>query len=171
MKISTKGRYSLRMMLDLAVHGDNGPVPLRDVARRQEISDKYLEQLAMALCHGGLISSVRGANGGYLLTREKSAYTVGEILRLMEGDLGMVPCVNDESTCSRVETCVTHEVWQQVSSAVADVVDNITLEDLTRRYWEKNGLAAQAAMARGGEKTTNVVGSADVESRLATALG
>ena len=93
MKISTKGRYALRLMLDLAVQPGDAAVPLRDVAERQEISDKYLEQIVTQLARGGLVRSVRGAGGGYLLTRAPEEYTVGEILRQLEGNLAPVSCV------------------------------------------------------------------------------
>ena len=137
MKISTKGRYALRLMLDLAVQSGDSAVPLRDVAERQEISDKYLEQIVTQLARGGLVRSVRGAGGGYLLTRTPEEYTVGEILRQLEGNLAPVSCVSGGSCCGRADRCVTLEVWQQIQDAVDGVVDNITLADLVKRYHEK----------------------------------
>ena len=137
MKISTKGRYALRLMLDLAIQPGDSAVPLRDVAERQEISDKYLEQIVTQLARGGLVRSVRGAGGGYLLTRTPEEYTVGEILRQLEGNLAPVSCVSGGSCCGRADRCVTLEVWQQIQDAVDGVVDNITLADLVRRYREK----------------------------------
>lgn len=137
MKISTKGRYALRLMLDLAVHSSGNAVPLRDVAQRQEISDKYLEQIVTQLSRAGLVRSVRGAGGGYLLVREPAQYTVGEILRILEGNLAPVSCADGMVCCQRADRCVTVEVWQQVEAAVAGVVDHITLADLVRRYFEK----------------------------------
>lgn len=137
MKISTKGRYALRLMLDLALQGGEGPVPLRDVARRQDISDKYLEQIITPLSRAGLVRSVRGAGGGYLLTRPAEEYTVGEILRVLEGPLVPVSCAQDKQCCGRAEQCVTQEVWESVMAAVAGVVDHITLADLVKRYHEK----------------------------------
>ena len=137
MKISTKGRYALRLMLDLAIQPGDSAVPLRDVAERQEISDKYLEQIVTQLARGGLVRSVRGAGGGYLLTRTPEEYTVGEILRQLEGNLAPVSCVSGGSCCGRADRCVTLEVWQQIQDAVDSVVDNITLADLVRRYHEK----------------------------------
>ena len=98
MKISTKGRYALRLMLDVALHSHGAAVPLRDVAQRQEISDKYLEQIVTQLSRAGLVRSVRGAGGGYLLTREPEEYTVGEILRVLEGNLAPVSCVDQDDT-------------------------------------------------------------------------
>ena len=137
MKISTKGRYALRLMLDLAIQPGDSAVPLRDVAERQEISDKYLEQIVTQLARGGLVRSVRGAGGGYLLTRTPKEYTVGEILRQLEGNLAPVSCVSGGSCCGRADRCVTLEVWQQIQDAVDGVVDNITLADLVKRYHEK----------------------------------
>ena len=137
MKISTKGRYALRLMLDLAIQPGDSAVPLRDVAERQEISDKYLEQIVTQLARGGLVRSVRGAGGGYLLTRTPEEYTVGEILRQLEGNQAPVSCVSGGSCCGRADRCVTLEVWQQIQDAVDSVVDNITLADLVKRYHEK----------------------------------
>lgn len=130
MKISTKGRYALRLMLDLALQEGEGPVPLRDVARRQDISDKYLEQIVTQLGRADLVRSVRGAGGGYLLTRPAAEYTVGEILRALEGSLAPVTCAEDPSCCCRSEACVTMEVWSQIAEAVSGVVDHTTLQDL-----------------------------------------
>lgn len=131
MKISTKGRYALRMMLDLAMYSEGGPVCLKDVARRQQISDKYLEQIIATLNKAGYVRSVRGAQGGYLLKKDPAEYTVGMILRLTEGDLAPVGCVGAEKEeCERKEGCVTIRIWQQINDAVNQVVDNITLADM-----------------------------------------
>ena len=139
MKISTKGRYALRLMLDLAIHSEGSAVPLRDVAQRQEISDKYLEQIVTQLSRAGLVRSVRGAGGGYLLTRTPEGYTVGEILRVLEGSLAPVSCADGVGCCERADRCVTVEVWREIQAAVDGVVDNLTLADLVRRYHEKCG--------------------------------
>ena len=138
MKISTKGRYALRLMLDLALHSGGSAVSLRDAAARQEISDKYLEQIVTQLSRGGLVKSVRGAGGGYLLTRKPEEYTVGEILRQLEGELSPVSCLAGGCRCSRADQCVTIEVWQEIQAAVDGVVDRITLRDLVDRYNAKN---------------------------------
>jgi Rrf2 family protein len=137
MKISTRGRYALRLMLDIALTGGRGPVSLRDVAQRQDISDKYLEQIITPLGRAGLVRSVRGAGGGYLLTRKPEEYTVGEILRVLEGSLAPVGCAEDKSCCGRAAQCVTQEVWEQIAAAVAGVVDHITLADLMARAQAK----------------------------------
>lgn len=131
MKISTKGRYALRLMLDLATYDTGGPVSLKDVARRQEISDKYLEQIIAVLNKAGYVKSIRGAQGGYVLKKKPSEYTVGMILRLTEGDLAPVSCVgNEKEECDRKSGCVTVRIWEQIDAAVNNVVDNITLEDM-----------------------------------------
>ncbi len=131
MKISTKGRYALRMMLDLALNEENGYVSIKEIAKRQGISDKYLEQIISTLNHAGYVKSVRGAGGGYKLTKKPSEYTVGMIMRLTEGSLAPVSCLEDEvNTCERAENCVTLGVWKKLYTAINDVVDNITLEDL-----------------------------------------
>ena len=137
MRLSTKGRYALRLMLDIALQPEGEPVSLRDVAKRQEISVKYLEQLAPPLTRAGLLRSIRGSSGGYLLTREPAAYTVGEILRAAEGELVPVECSRDGSCCRRADRCVTVEVWRDISQAIDAVVDRRTLGDLVTRYHEK----------------------------------
>ncbi|MEA4954887.1 MAG: Rrf2 family transcriptional regulator [Pseudoflavonifractor sp.] len=137
MKISTKGRYALRLMLDIALSGSGQPVPLKDVAERQGISDKYLEQIVTQLSRAGLVRSVRGAGGGYLLTRTPEEYTVGEILRVLEGSLAPVVCAEEGCTCERIDQCVAVEVWTKIRQAVNQVVDGITLADLVTRYHEK----------------------------------
>ncbi len=137
MKISTRGRYALRMMLDLAVSGEEH-VTLKSIAERQEISNKYLEQIITVLSRAGYVKSVRGPQGGYKLARPAREYTVGMILRLIEGSLVPVACMDDEpNQCPRCDSCVTLEVWQQIDAAVSNVVDNITLEDLVNRQAAK----------------------------------
>ncbi|MBQ3666167.1 MAG: Rrf2 family transcriptional regulator [Lachnospiraceae bacterium] len=131
MKISTKGRYALRLMIDLATYNIGEPISIKDISKRQEISEKYLEQIISILNKAGYVRSVRGAQGGYLLTKEPKDYTVGMILRLTEGDLAPVSCVNEqEDVCGKRDTCVTIRIWQQINDAIGNVVDNITLEDL-----------------------------------------
>ena len=129
MKISTKGRYALHMMLDIALNGDAGPVSFSDVSSRQGISIKYMEQIGSKLVRAGLLRSVRGAQGGYYLTRPASGYTVGEILRTTEGQLYPVPCL-EETTCPRSLECLTIPLWERLNDAINDVVDNMTLQDL-----------------------------------------
>ena len=131
MRISTKGRYALRMMLDLAKSKGEKPTSIKEIAERQHISDKYLEQIISVLNKAGYVKSVRGPQGGYMLLKNPEDYTVGMILRLIEGNLAPVECLEfEENTCPRREECVTLKVWEKINDAVKDVVDNITLEDL-----------------------------------------
>lgn len=136
MKISTKGRYALRLMLDLAMNESGQPVSIKEIAARQEISDKYLEQIISVLNSAGFVQSIRGAGGGYRLTREPDKYTVGMILRLTEGSLAPVACVDGNTPlCERIDSCATIEVYRRLNSAINNVVDNITLADLAE--WQK----------------------------------
>lgn len=131
MKISTKGRYALRLMLDLAMHDDGSYIPIKEISKRQDISDKYLEQIISVLGRAGFVKSVRGAGGGYKLTHPLKSYTVGMILRLTEGSLAPVACLDDNvNTCERKTHCATLMVWEKLYDAINNVVDNITLEDL-----------------------------------------
>ena len=140
MKISTRGRYALRLMLDLALNNSGEYIALKEIAARQEISDKYLEQIITVLHKAGYVKSVRGAQGGYMLAMDPSKYTVGMILRLMEGSFAPVNCIEGESiACGRATTCVTVEVWEKIMEAVNNIVDSITLADLVGRYYEKSG--------------------------------
>lgn len=139
MKISTKGRYALRLMLDLATYNTGEPVSIKDIAKRQQISEKYLEQIISILNKAGYVRSIRGSQGGYLLKKKPEEYTVGMILRLTEGDLAPVSCVSEENyECDKRDTCVTIKVWQRINDAVNNVVDNITLEDLLEWQTEKS---------------------------------
>lgn len=133
MKISTKGRYALRLMVDLAMQPDNGYTSIRAIALRQALSEKYLEQIVTKLHKAGFVRSVRGSNGGYALTKEPAAYTVGDILRVTEGSLAPVACAEEKGHCERVDSCVTALVWEQLYEAVNKVVNHITLEDLLQR--------------------------------------
>lgn len=138
MKISTKGRYALRLMLDLAIYNTGEPISIKDIAKRQQISEKYLEQIISVLNKAGYVRSIRGAQGGYLLKKEPKEYTVGMILRLTEGDLAPVSCVGEESAgCDRRDSCVTVRIWEQINDAVNSVVDNINLADLVEWQAEK----------------------------------
>ena len=140
MKISTKGRYALRLMMDLAENNSGSPISLKDVAKRQDISDKYLEQIIAILNKAGYVRSVRGAQGGYMLKIEPQNYAVGMILRQTEGSLAPVACIeDDEIVCDRQQQCVTSIVYKKINDAISGVVDNITLQDLVDWQNEKNG--------------------------------
>ncbi|MBR2188875.1 MAG: Rrf2 family transcriptional regulator [Eubacterium sp.] len=131
MKISTKGRYALRLMLDIAEHNTGEPVSIRDISKRQEISVKYLEQIVSALVRSGFLRSLRGPQGGYLLARKPEEYKVGDILRVTEGNLAPVEClVTEENTCPRKDACMPLRIWKELDEAVRSVVDRYTLQDL-----------------------------------------
>ena len=131
MKISTKGRYALRLMMDLAMNNTGEPVRIKDIAARQEISDKYLEQIISTLNKAGYVKSIRGPQGGYRLTKAPEQYTVGMILRLTEGSLAPVSCLDDEvNTCPRQDGCATLRLWQMLNTAISDIVDKVTLADI-----------------------------------------
>lgn len=131
MKVSTKGRYALRMMYDMAVNDNGSAIPLKDIANRQNISIKYLEQIVILLNRAGFVKSVRGAQGGYRLAHPASYYTVGMILRLTEGSMAPVACLDDEvNQCPRVNECPTLFVWEKLDAAVKEVIDGITLQDI-----------------------------------------
>jgi Rrf2 family cysteine metabolism transcriptional repressor len=134
MRISTRGRYALRAMVDVAQHGDNGPVPRQDISDRQEISADYLAQLFMRLQAAGLVEGVKGPGGGYRLIREPSLIRAGDVVRAVEGPVAVVdctmPCPDEGPACKRVNHCVTHLLWKRVSEAVTEVLDSVTLKDL-----------------------------------------
>ncbi len=134
MKISTKGRYALRMMCDIAIHQNQNPIPLKEIAERQNISVKYLEQIVIILSRAGFLKSIRGSQGGYKLANSPDHYTVGMILRLTEGSLAPVSCLEDEvNQCSRAGECQTLFIWENLYKAICDVVDNITVQDIIDR--------------------------------------
>lgn len=131
MMISTRGRYALRMMLDLAERQGDGCVALRDVAQRQEISKKYLEQIIPVLNHAGLLQTTRGFQGGYRLARKPEEYTLGDILRTTEGTLAPVACLGgEENRCERKADCATLPVWEGLDRVVNEYLDGVTLQDL-----------------------------------------
>lgn len=131
MKITTKGRYALRVMVDLALHDRGESIPLRDISTRQGISVKYLEQIIPSLSRAGYLRSARGSNGGYRLARRPSEYTAGEILRTMEGDLAPVACLEGgENQCPRCGDCATLPFWEGLDHVIRQYVDSVTLQAL-----------------------------------------
>lgn len=134
MKISTKGRYALRMMLDLAEHEKDTYVPLRDISARQNISMKYLEQITATLCKVGFLKSIRGPQGGYRLARDPKDYKVGEILRTTDGDLAPVAClVNETIDCPRSSECSTLSFWKGLQQTIDNYIDSYSLSDLIKK--------------------------------------
>lgn len=139
MKISTKGRYALRMLIDLALHPE-GYVALKDIAERQNISKKYLEQIVPLLNRSNLLRTNRGYQGGYMLTKPASKYTIGEILRLTEGSLAPISCLMDENNnCPRAADCMTLPIWEGLYQVISNYLDSITLQDIIDRHNSDNG--------------------------------
>lgn len=137
MKVSTKGRYALRMMIEFGLNLDQC-TKINQVAARQGISDKYLEQIVTILHRAGYVRSIRGAQGGYMLTKKPEEYTVGMILRQTEGSLSPVSCLDDDvNRCERAGLCATLTVWQQLKDAIDQVVDSVTLADLIEEQKRK----------------------------------
>ena len=132
MKVSTRGRYALRLMLDLALNNTGEPVRLKDVAKRQEISEKYLEQIISILNKAGFVKSVRGPAGGYSLKRKPEEYTVGMILRLTEGSLAPVACLSCDEPCERADSCRTIGMWRRFEEITNEYFDGITVKDLMK---------------------------------------
>lgn len=131
MMVSTKGRYALRVMIDLAEHQAEGYIPLKAIARRQDISEKYLESILKSLVQSQFLTGVRGKGGGYRLTRPPEQYTVGSILRLTEGSLAPVACLEQEHVdCPRMADCRTLPMWRKLNTMIQDFFDGITLADL-----------------------------------------
>jgi Rrf2 family cysteine metabolism transcriptional repressor len=140
MRISTRGRYALRAMVDLAQHGDNGPVSRQDISERQEISADYVAQLFRHLQSAGLVEGVKGPGGGYRLARDAKLIRAGDVVQAVEGPVAVVhctlPCPDEDPSCNRVDRCVTHLLWKRVSEAVTEVLDSVTLEDLVDQAQE-----------------------------------
>ncbi len=131
-RISTRGRYALRAMVDLALHGDNGPVLRHNIAVRQEISTAYVAQLFRPLCAAGLANGVKGPGGGYILARDAATISAGDVIRAVEGPIAVVQCTlpGDETFCNRMDRCTTFPLWKRLSATITDVLDSATLQDL-----------------------------------------
>lgn len=138
MKISTKGRYALRMMLDLAEHQGNGYIALKDIAKRQNVSKKYLEQIVPILNKADILNTNRGYQGGYRLARTPDKYTVGDILRITEGSISPVACLDKNPVeCERAAECATLPVWQGLYKVITDYLDGITLQDILDKQHDR----------------------------------
>lgn len=140
MKISTKGRYALRMLIDLALHQNDGYIALKDIAARQNISKKYLEQIMPILNKADILLTNRGFQGGYRLARTPDSYTVGEILRITEGSLAPVACLDHSpNTCPHCKDCITLPVWEGLNDVITKYLDSITIQDIIDRQSESIG--------------------------------
>lgn len=136
MKLSTRGRYGTRILLDLALRDDEGPVPLKDIAQRQQISLPYLEHLIAPLIAAGMVRSLRGAHGGIWLAKLPQEVKLSEIVRLLEGSIDPVDCVNNPGACPRSDSCATRDIWNEVKEAMYRVLESKTLQDLM--YMQKS---------------------------------
>lgn len=134
MKLSTRGRYGIHAMYDLACHFRDGPQAIKVIAERQQIPEAYLEQLFAPLKRLGLVNSVRGAQGGYVLSREPAEITVGDVLRALEGGLNLVDCLLEEDACGKSCTCPSRIVWMKIRDGLNAIVDGITLQDMMDDY-------------------------------------
>lgn len=137
MKLSTKGRYAVRAMLDLAQHYGEGLVLIKDIAHRQGVSDRYLEHLFLTLKAAGLVNSVRGARGGFQLTHPPSQVKLSDIVRACEGQFAVVECVTNPKSCRRSTRCATREVWMELQTSIDGVLESVTLQDLVERQQRK----------------------------------
>ena len=144
MKLSTRGQYGTRALLELALYEGKGPVQLKDIAQRQQISTMYLEHLITPLIAAGIVRSARGAKGGVWLARPAQEIKLSEVIQLLEGSVAPVDCLNDPKCCSRTELCVTRDIWQELKEAIDGVLESTTLKDLVERHKRKE----QAAEAR-----------------------
>jgi len=131
LRLSTKGKYGVKALFELAMHQGAGPVSLKTIAERQGLSEHYLEQLAAPLRRAGLITAMRGAQGGYMLARPASQITVGDVIRVLEGPVGFTDCATEgEPDPDCAANCPVHGVWERVTEAIVKVIDSITLQDL-----------------------------------------
>jgi Rrf2 family transcriptional regulator, cysteine metabolism repressor len=134
MKVSTKGRYGLRTLMDIAIHQHNGPVTLKDVSARQDISAKYAWNIMTALKNAGIVRGTRGNKGGYLLVPDPSDVTLLDVVQILEGPVELVECATEPHTCANADTCVAQSVWQEVSRSIRESLKSITLADILRRH-------------------------------------
>ena len=140
MKISTKIRYGARAMLELAYHYGEGPIELKEIAKRENLSIKYLEQVIIPLRTAGLIKSCRGSKGGYSLAKPPAEISLNDVVEILEGQINLVECLRDPKVCQRVPSCVTRDIWKEVSEAIYRIFYSITLEEMVNRRREKEGL-------------------------------
>jgi Rrf2 family iron-sulfur cluster assembly transcriptional regulator len=133
MKLSTRSRYGVRLMLDIALHADNGPVRLGDIAERQDVGIKYLEQILIPLKKANYVKSVRGSKGGHMLSKPPEEITVGEVVRLLEGGLGLTRCIRNPQECNRAGKCVTRILWMEATEAMRERLNAITFKELMDR--------------------------------------
>ena len=141
MKISTKIRYGTRAMLELASHYGEGAIELKEIAQRERIPPKYLEQVITPLRTAGLVKSARGSKGGYSLGKPPSEISLRDVYEVLEGPVHLVDCLRDPKVCQRVSSCVTRDIWQEVSEAIDRIFRSVTLQDMLERKKQKEGMA------------------------------
>ncbi len=139
MKISTKIRYGVRAMLELASHYGEGPIELKEIAEKEDISLKYLEQVIIPIRTAGYVKSVRGSKGGYILAKPPSEIFLSDLVETLDGPVDLVECINNPSACLKIPYCVTRDIWKEVSEAICHIFRSITLEEMVRRKREKEG--------------------------------
>ncbi|MEW9077832.1 Rrf2 family transcriptional regulator [Terrisporobacter glycolicus] len=140
MKLSTKGKYGLKAIFELSLHVDEGPMPLNMIASKQKIPEQYLEQIFSTLKKSKLITSVRGAQGGYLLNKAPNEVTVGDVLAILEGPVALSQCIIEEGVCENSNDCSTKLVWEKLKKGIEDVLNSITLQDMVDDYNKKNNI-------------------------------
>lgn len=144
MKLSTRGRYGIHAMYDLALHAHSGPQSIKAISERQGVPEAYLEQLIAVLKREKLVTSTRGAQGGYTLTRPPEQITVGDVLRALEGGLGLVECLDEEAVCGKSCACASRVVWQKLRDGLNAIVDGITLRDMIEDYGKQRAQEEEA---------------------------
>ena len=137
MRISTRARYGLRLMIEIAANSGKGPIYLKEIAKNIDVSEKYLSQIIIPLKGKGLINTYGGAHSGYILGRSSSEIKLKEIVEILEGDMNLIDCVNNTSVCSKVSTCVTRDIWAKLGEKISEFLNSFTLEDLVRMQKEK----------------------------------
>ena len=137
MRLSTRGRYGVRALLDVALYSDGKPVILKDIAKRQAIPVQYLEQLISPLVKAGVLGSIRGAHGGVTLTKLPEQVKLSQVIQILEGSIAPVKCVDDPKVCSRSDFCATRDVWEEMNRAMVQVLESTSLQDLVERQREK----------------------------------
>jgi Rrf2 family cysteine metabolism transcriptional repressor len=138
MRMSTRGRYGARVMLELALRHKDGAISIKDIAESQDISAKYLVQIVTSLKAAGLVVSIRGSGGGYILARPPSQISLGEVIRSLEGSIAPVHCADEASVCPRTDFCVTHDVWVEMKKSIDNIVDSLSLEKMAKRQKKKD---------------------------------
>jgi Rrf2 family protein len=141
MKISTKIRYGTRAMLELAFHYGEGPIELKEIAKKENISIKYLEQVIIPLRTAGLVKSMRGSKGGYSLAKPPSEIVLNDLIEILDGPVNLIECLKDPKICQKTPLCVTRDIWKEVSDAINRIFNSITLQDMINRKREKDGQA------------------------------